>query len=245
MKSVVKSGVNGLLGVVGLQIVRVPGYLKSKNPALKSIDRGLSTKEHNSKENMDAIYADPDIEAHYFTPGRLKFYSDVERELRRLQLSPNSVLDVGCGSGHLLKHVSALYPNAEFRGVDFSTESIRLAKRMHPLLSFEEMSIFELEKTGKEFDLILCTEVLEHLEDADVAMAKLVSQCRDGGTIVITVPHGRMDTFEGHFNFWTPESFSREFRHLQPSVDTFGAYLFAVIRKSAQHGRQIDGSAAV
>ncbi|MBI4470325.1 MAG: class I SAM-dependent methyltransferase [Acidobacteria bacterium] len=198
---------------------------------MRSLVKGLSVKEHNSRENMDAIYADPNLMTHYFTPERLAFYRQVRGRLLRLAVEPSDVLDVGCGSGHLLAEVKKLFPSARLMGVDFSPESIKVARRLNPALVFEVLSIFDVEKLGRQYDLILCTELIEHLEEADIALEKLVAICRPGGAIVITVPHGRKDAFLGHFNFWTPESFRREFRKWQPYIGEFENYLFIVIRR--------------
>src|SRR5262249_6527343 len=59
----------------------------------------------------------------------------------------------------------------------------------------------------EEFDLILCTEVLEHCEyPADIVKDMFLAG-KPGGMIVITLADGRKDTWEGHIHFWSPESF--------------------------------------
>jgi len=70
--------------------------------------------------------------------------------------------------------------------------------------------------------------VLEHLEAADVAIRRMLGVCRPGGTIVITVPDGRRDTFAGHFNFWTPESFRREFHSVKWDIQELDTTLVIV-----------------
>lgn len=222
---------NRLLCGAGFQLTRLPQSDTVINPAERSIARGLSTKEHNSRENMDAFYNDPQLLTHYFTKERLEFYQGVRERLAALQLQPATVLDVGCGSGHLLAEIRRLYPAADLLGVDFSGESIRLARTLNSGMTFDECSIFDLARLARSFDLVLCTEVLEHLEDADIAMEHLMATCRPGGCVFITVPHGRTDTFAGHFNFWTEASFRREFRKFDPEISVFGTYLCAVIRR--------------
>src|SRR5439155_21452263 len=103
---------------------------------------------------------------------------------------------------------------------------INIARALEPFSDFKVLSIFELEKLGRQFDLVICTEVIEHLEDADVAVANLLAVCRSGGTVAITVPQCRQDTFAGHFNFWTSESFRRDFRMYGSAVRDLGSYLF-------------------
>jgi 2-polyprenyl-3-methyl-5-hydroxy-6-metoxy-1,4-benzoquinol methylase len=222
--------INGFLGCFGFQLNRVPHPDAGVDPVARSFAKGNTTKSHNTARNMDEFYADPNLMTHYFTKERLAFYRQVRDRLTRLKISPADVLDVGCGSGHLLSEVKAVFPAAHLTGVDFSPESIKLARKLHPALAFDVLSIFDVEQLGRQFDLILCTEVIEHLEEAGAAVEKLLAVCRPGGAVVITVPEGRRDTFAGHFNFWTPESFRREFRHLNPQVEEFASYLFIVIQ---------------
>lgn len=221
--------VNHALSWCGLKLVRLP-RLADLDPASRSIARGLSTAQHNTQENMDAFYADPRLMETYFTPERLRFYQEVVSQIAMLDLRPASVLDVGCGSGHLLAGLRRLWPDAIMLGVDFSMESVVLAQRLQPALKFRQCSIFDLTSLQTSFDVVVCTEVLEHLPEADHAMEQLVSVCKPGGCVVVTVPEGRQDTFAGHFNFWTRESFRREFRRWAPEVTVFGNNLFVVVR---------------
>lgn len=224
---------NSALGRFGLRLTRVVDPNKILDPAARSIALGLSTREHNLRENMDAFYSDPNLLTHYFTPERLAFYASVRGRLMSLGIDPRDVLDVGCGSGHLLAQVRDVFPRATLRGVDFSPESIRVARGLHSDIRFEECSIFELDGLNATFDLVLCTEVLEHLEKADVALDNLLRVCRPHGLVVVTVPDGRTDTFAGHFNFWTVESFRREFRRVDPLPEQMDSYLFVRIPAGA------------
>jgi SAM-dependent methyltransferase len=224
---------NILIGAFGLQIVRAQKWRNRSDPIQRLLDKGLSVGEYNSEQNMDLFYSDPDIAS--YVAERREFYKDVCDRLSRLGAPPDSVLDVGCGSGHLLGEVGKLWSRAKLKGVDFSEKSVELARRSHPNIAFEQCSVFDLGRLEAEFDLVICTEVLEHLEEADRALDQLHSRCRSGGWVVITVPNGRTDTFAGHFNFWTPESFCREFRRFNPTAEEFGGgFLFIAIRSCAE-----------
>jgi 2-polyprenyl-3-methyl-5-hydroxy-6-metoxy-1,4-benzoquinol methylase len=229
VKKLLAKAVNGLLGIAGLRLVRSQPAEDRLDLAADIAVRGLTPTEHNSRENMDAFYADPRLLEQYFDRDRLAFYEDVSGAVAGLGVSPASLLDVGCGSGHLLERLRRQFPAADLLGVDFSGESVKLARKLHSGIDFQVRSIFELDRLGRQFDLVLCTEVLEHLEDADVALEQLIKTCAPGGRVVITVPDGRNDSFVGHVNFWTAESFVREFRRFQPDVTPMGRFLFIAI----------------
>ena len=67
---------------------------------------------------------------------------------------------------------------------------------------------------GEQFDLVVCTEVLEHLHEPERAVDVLRRLCAPGGRVALTVPDGAQDAWEGHVNFWD-ESDLRTF--LRPS----------------------------
>ena len=63
------------------------------------------------------------------------------------------------------------------------------------------------------FDLVLCTEVLEHLERPLDALEQLRLLRAPGGRLVATVPDGEMDDFEGHVSFWSLDDFRALLSH--------------------------------
>ena len=62
------------------------------------------------------------------------------------------------------------------------------------------------QKLETEYDLILCTEVIEHLLYPDLALRNIIDMMSKDSVSLITVPNGRTDQYEGHINFWSPES---------------------------------------
>jgi 2-polyprenyl-3-methyl-5-hydroxy-6-metoxy-1,4-benzoquinol methylase len=86
------------------------------------------------------------------------------------------------------------------------------------------------------YDVIFCTEVLEHLEKPHVALANLVAALNPGGILVLTVPDGRQDTINEHLNFWSPEGWRAFLIRECPQAELAtrkllnGPYNFALLR---------------
>lgn len=123
-----------------------------------------------------------------------KIYIDIIKEK-----GPNiNVLDIGCDTGINLFRWNSLNPKAKFTGVDFNNKAIAQACkvikkqglsniRFHHLDATSE----QLSKLGKEtFDLILCSEIFEHLYDEE--KSKLMNSINDllkpGGYLITTTP---------------------------------------------------------
>jgi 2-polyprenyl-3-methyl-5-hydroxy-6-metoxy-1,4-benzoquinol methylase len=125
------------------------------------------------------------------------------------------ILDVGSGTGYLLRTVKAFAPNTELVGFDPSPKSETLAPMLCPTAKFKLELVWESEGP---FDVVFCTQVLEHLVDPDSLLHKLYGVLNPGGSLVLTVPDGRYNfleagrfsektgSYEGHVNFWSPES---------------------------------------
>ena len=59
----------------------------------------------------------------------------------------------------------------------------------------------DIYKLSGTFDFILCTEVIEHLEDPRAALKSMLNSLSDTGCLLITVPDGRLDRSYQHINF--------------------------------------------
>jgi|GEM_PF-4671858 len=77
------------------------------------------------------------------------------------------ILDLGCGSGSILKVFEAAIPTAKLIGVDFSSELLSLAKKKlkRATLIQKDITLFNSEE---HFDLIIATFSLIHLTDEEL-----------------------------------------------------------------------------
>jgi 2-polyprenyl-3-methyl-5-hydroxy-6-metoxy-1,4-benzoquinol methylase len=162
----------------------------------------------NTVAAFDEIYNDDDLTAEYAGPERLAFYDEVAAFCAAA--SPRRVVDVGCGTGHLLAALVRLQPDvASIVGVDPAPAAIRRLSQLVPEARGYVASVYELDLGGERFDLVLATEVLEHLDRPCEALDALRAICADGGHIVVTVPDGARDDWKGHVNFWTADELLR------------------------------------
>jgi len=89
-----------------------------------------------------------------------------------LLVRPKAVLEVGCGEGQLAQHLVSLGHRPErFEACDLSLE--KLATGLDPRIHFRSADVYQLPFDTGEFDLVVCCEVLEHLEAPERALSEL------------------------------------------------------------------------
>ena len=113
-----------------------------------------------------------------------------------LKLKPGSlVLDAGCGSGRHLRALAKL-PNLKIIGIDRNGSDLNDAltglKNMPDALSDNYLvslaDIKNLPFASASFDCVICSEVLEHIEEHENALKELVRILKPQGNLVVSVP---------------------------------------------------------
>ena len=101
-------------------------------------------------------------------------------------------LDIGCGGGILSERLSRL--GAKVTGIDASESSINVAKE-HSLKSRLEIDykcittsemLKSEKKTLNKFDIVIASEVIEHVNERKIFLSDISKLCRSGGLVVFT-----------------------------------------------------------
>gem|GEM_PF-1640611 len=112
------------------------------------------------------------------------------------------LLDVGAGPGHLLCALAKALPTLELVGTDLSPRSLELARRAGVPAELFPLDLESPGLAGEQaarlgpFDVVVCSEVLEHLGDDRAAVRQLRALLAPGGTLVVTVPGGKPTRFD-------------------------------------------------
>ncbi len=120
-------------------------------------------------------------------------------EFDRLKIEPGfKILDIGCGTG---RHIAAAYrlPQAMIVGGDPNLADLHAAAdRLHLhdrlgehgggvwYLAAADVTALPFKNDG--FDLVICSEVLEHIEDYQTALREVARVLKPGDNLVVSIP---------------------------------------------------------
>lgn len=114
------------------------------------------------------------------------------KNLKGLGLKANSkVIEIGCGIGTVSGLIIKSIPSGSFTGVDISSESVEMARKLNPAKHAEflvsDMSKF-IHKT--KFDFVVLPDVLEHIpvEQHDNLFKVLNEITTKDATVLINIP---------------------------------------------------------
>lgn len=121
-----------------------------------------------------------------------------------------TVCDVGCGTGYLLRYLreQPQASNCRLTGVDFVLEEG--ASKLVPTIEFVAAPIERLPFADRHFDTVICTHVLEHILDIRAAVTELRRIAARKLIIVVPLEREYRFTFNPHIHFFPyPHSFTR------------------------------------
>lgn len=122
---------------------------------------------------------------------RIRLYL-LSRALKEINIKRRAtVLDAGSGYGFISFNLAA--KNLKVIGVDSDPKRIRVAQNLSKILDvkgidFVKANLYQLPFPDKTFDLSLCLEVLEHLDDDKKALKELFRVTKDKGNLIVSFP---------------------------------------------------------
>ncbi|MGW0035361.1 methyltransferase domain-containing protein [Gordonia sp. NPDC003376] len=127
-------------------------------------------------------------------PARYLQYADARARpfldlIAQVPTDPATIVDLGCGPGHLTRHLRARWPDAQILGIDSSAEMIDEALRAnadpganYDIADADDWTPFE------PVDLILSNAMFQWVENQFEVIGRLLTHLNPGGTFAVQVP---------------------------------------------------------
>lgn len=117
------------------------------------------------------------------------------------------VLDIGCSQGIIA--LLAAEKGANVLGIDVESVSVEFAKNLvqekfshvNNRIEFKVADFLNFESTQK-YDVVIATEVIEHLHKPEIFLNKIKKHLQSNGKIILTVPFGINDHPDHHTTFF-------------------------------------------
>jgi 2-polyprenyl-3-methyl-5-hydroxy-6-metoxy-1,4-benzoquinol methylase len=101
-----------------------------------------------------------------------------------------SICDLGCGTGWLSAELAKF---GKTTGIDLSPEGIVLARKRWPGIEFQAANILKWRPESR-FDVMVSSEVLEHVEDKRAFAATIEAAVKPGGHLILTTPNRKLQS---------------------------------------------------
>lgn len=151
-----------------------------------------------------------------------KIVNYIERLCTEINKEKVKILDAGCGEGFISDLIDRNVENVQITGLEYTEEALKIARQMNQNITLIQGDIYSMPFEDHAFDIVLCTEVLEHLEKPDLALQELARVAEY--TVFLTVPDepwfcmgnllalknvSRLGNPIDHINHWTYRGFAK------------------------------------
>lgn len=151
-------------------------------PYFSATDFYIENYEKISKDHM-AIFekegTNPNIEEGLW----VEMENSTAALVRKYSKPGDKILDVGVGLGRLLSR----FDNLQRYGMDISWDYLEFTKTKGIEVCFSRIEDMPYQKDL--FDVITCTDVLEHVFDLNLALTKILEVLKPDGTLIVRVPY--------------------------------------------------------
>jgi len=145
-------------------------------------------------------------------PAQQYRFENITQIIRSMKLYPTQIIDLGCGTGALLEVLQNEFPTAKLLGIEPSKTGFTLASRRLPDVQILKQDIISESVDNRNVCLgtiVVCSEVLEHLDDPLLLLRAIKKQFgMADAMLIISVPGGVRSAYDVHIGH--RRHFSRE-----------------------------------
>ena len=116
---------------------------------------------------------------------------------KRTSIKGSEILDIGCGGGilsELLSQKGGIVTAIDLADGPLNVAKIRQQKSKLPI-DYRKISTTDLVKEGKQYDVITCLEMLEHVPDPSIVVKECAQLCKPGGHLFFSTINRNLKSF--------------------------------------------------
>jgi len=133
-----------------------------------------------------------------------------------------TVLDFGAGKGELLGTLGDLFPDLKL----FGTDLLPRPGNLKPEVVWHQQDLNQPWRPEQLFDLVICSEVVEHLENPRQLFRDLATLIRPGGWLVMTMPN--QESYRSLLSLWLRGN------HVSFTGDCYPAHITALLAEDLE-----------
>jgi 2-polyprenyl-3-methyl-5-hydroxy-6-metoxy-1,4-benzoquinol methylase len=161
----------------------------------------------NDKDNWD-VHWRANTESASHNPAQKYRFRLIQNELTTYDSiqKVHCVVDLGCGNGDLINQLTQNHAHIEFIGIEPSSTGFQIskAKNASSMIIMSDITMDHLSNDAlNRADVVICTEVLEHLDSPHNLLGALSNSVRVGTKVLVTVPGGPRSKFDQHIGHRT------------------------------------------
>ncbi len=157
------------------------------------------------------------------------FYSSLISLAKSLKVE--SILDAGCGEGFTMDKLLKSDVGKKIEGIEYSKDALSFGKKLFPDLIFKQGSIYKLPYKDNSFDLIICTEVVEHLDTPAKALKEMLRVSKK--YLIISAPNEPFFMISNFLRGKNLMQFGNDPEHIQHWT------IFSFLKLMGEHGVKI------
>ena len=116
---------------------------------------------------------------------------------KRTAIKDSEILDIGCGGGilsELLCQKGGIVTAIDLADGPLNVAKIRQQKSQLPI-NYRKISTTDLVKEGKQYDVITCLEMLEHVPDPSIVVKECAQLCKSEGHLFFSTINRNLKSF--------------------------------------------------
>jgi 2-polyprenyl-3-methyl-5-hydroxy-6-metoxy-1,4-benzoquinol methylase len=209
------------VAMLSFDFLRLQSRFMKSGKYRSSSAREIREKIYQNPDRMEGTYLDGLFLTYAFWPNHTMILRFFEQNALPLPANGSNVLEIGAGHGLMGLLMLKARPSMHYTGMDISSSSITYARRMLTSngIALDGISLLEADASmpgvlGQKCDMVVCSEVLEHVEDPAALLHGMGGVLDRGGLAFVTT----VANIEAEDHIYLFESFD----HIRDFINTAG-----------------------